>query len=85
MSVFIEELGITVSGNINRKFNLGSNVTTLKVTAAQAQSLYDSLGSALNFFASQSPVPVDDAPLIKPMSSLSVLKQPVDDATAPTS
>jgi hypothetical protein len=50
MALSITELGVTVYGQITRKFDKGANKTTLLLSEGQVRELYRSLGQAMDFF-----------------------------------
>jgi hypothetical protein len=49
----IYEFGITVTGNLVRKFDQGANETVLTVTIEQARELRESLDLVLDFVDAQ--------------------------------
>jgi len=51
MAVEIKTLGVTVPGNVVRKFN--GTETTLVIGAEQARVLYEALGTVVQFFEQQ--------------------------------
>ena len=65
MSITINELTITVPGNVVKTFSGDGKDSNLRVTQAQAQSLYDQLGPVLAFFAANGGAPIVDASKIE--------------------
>lgn len=58
MGLKITTLGIEVTGRITKTFDEGANKSNLVVNEAQARELYDTLGTAIDFFDAQKGVPV---------------------------
>ncbi len=54
MGIHITELGVSVAGQVTRKYSKADDETTLTVTAEQARELRDSLDTAVRFFDQQS-------------------------------
>lgn len=70
MSITINELSIAVPGNVVKSNQVtGRNETVLRVTQNQAQSIYNSLGPVLAFFAEQQ---ATETPTLKPLASVKV-------------
>lgn len=58
MSATIQSLGVSVEGQVVRKFD--GHTTTLVLDQAQARELYDALAPVLDFFDKQGPRPGDE-------------------------
>jgi hypothetical protein len=55
MGATIEQLGVSVPGQIVRRHDKDADRTTISLNAAQARELYDALGPVLAFFDNGQP------------------------------